>query len=150
MRAHADPDGTACLAGSNLPPDQALAAHDRVARLARAARAAGDPRTLAQLRADAFLALLAGIPFHTIPPTTPAHRRGRRDSTPPTPTNDDDGASDARRPGPTADPFPGLKPGTAADDSDEGSPIGVATFGDDIDPAHTDSWFETRNTDTGA
>ena len=44
VRAHADPDGTACLAGSNLPPDQALAAQNRVARLARTARAGGDPR----------------------------------------------------------------------------------------------------------
>ena len=103
VRAHADPDGTACLAGSNLPPDQALAAHNRVARLARTARAAGDPRTLAQLRADAFLALLAGIPFQSIPPTTPL--TAEADALHPAHANeDDDGASDARRRGPTADP----------------------------------------------
>ena len=39
-------DGTASLGGSNLPPDRAAAAHDRVDRLARAAKADGDPRTL--------------------------------------------------------------------------------------------------------
>ncbi len=64
-------DGVASLGGSNLAPQQAMAAYDRVDRIARAARSAGDPRTLAQLRADVFTAVLAGNPFHTIPPTDP-------------------------------------------------------------------------------
>ncbi len=70
-----DVDGVASLGGSNLPPDQAMAAYDRVDRIARAARSAGDPRTLAQLRADVFTAVLAGNPFHTVPPTDPLTRQ---------------------------------------------------------------------------
>jgi Domain of unknown function (DUF222) len=53
-------DGTAELGGVNLPPDRAAAAFNRLDRLAIAARSAGDPRTLTQLRADAMLDLLAG------------------------------------------------------------------------------------------
>lgn len=64
-------DGTAFLGGANLPPTTAAAAYDHVDRLARAARSAGDERTLPQLRADAYLALLTGIAFRRKPPTDP-------------------------------------------------------------------------------
>ena len=64
-------DGTAMLAGANLAPHRAAAAFDHVDRLARAAKAAGDPRTLPQLRADAYVALLTGQPFRRQPPTDP-------------------------------------------------------------------------------
>jgi hypothetical protein len=63
--------GTACLSGYNLPTDKALAAYDRLDRLARAAKSAGDTRTLAQLRADAHLDLLAGTPFQLSPSIDP-------------------------------------------------------------------------------
>ena len=53
-------DGTAELAGINLPPHLAAAAYDRLNRLAKAAHAAGDIRSLGQLRADAYLDLLIG------------------------------------------------------------------------------------------
>src|SRR5690606_37040533 len=64
-------DGTAILAGSHLPPHRAGAAYDRVDRLARAARAEGDARTLSQLRADAMLDLLIGLPFAVVPSVDP-------------------------------------------------------------------------------
>ena len=64
-------DGTAFLAGSNLPPHLARRAYNYLDRLARAAKALGDPRTLPQLRADAYLALLAGEPFRYQPPVDP-------------------------------------------------------------------------------
>jgi Domain of unknown function (DUF222) len=64
-----DADGTATLAGVCLPPTRAAAAADRIERLARAAHADGDTRTLDQLRADAMLALLSGAPFTLHPPT---------------------------------------------------------------------------------
>ena len=65
-------DGTAHLSGTNLPVDRAAAAEDRLDRLARAAKADGDTRTLDQLRADALLDTLAGIPFRLRPSTDPA------------------------------------------------------------------------------
>jgi uncharacterized protein DUF222 len=55
-----NPDGTAYLAGYNLPPDQAAAADERLDALARAAKQAGDDRPIDQIRADVFLAVLAG------------------------------------------------------------------------------------------
>jgi hypothetical protein len=67
-------DGTAELAGVNLPPNLAAAAYDRLNRLAKAAHAAGDVRSLGQLRADAYLDLLIGKPFTLRPSTDPFTR----------------------------------------------------------------------------
>jgi hypothetical protein len=64
-------EGTASLGGYHLPPDRAAAAYNRLDRLARAARADGDTRNLAQLRADAMLDLLSGLPFRLHPKTDP-------------------------------------------------------------------------------
>ena len=50
-------DGMAWLS-AYLPATTAHAAHDRLTTAARTAREAGDPRTLSQLRADAYAALL--------------------------------------------------------------------------------------------
>lgn len=50
-------DGMAWLS-AYLPATTAHAAHDRLTTAARTARKAGDPRTLTQLRADAYAALL--------------------------------------------------------------------------------------------
>lgn len=58
-----DPDGTAVIAASGLPPDEAAAATERIARLARAAKRAGHPGRADQLRADIYLRLLDGR-FH--------------------------------------------------------------------------------------
>lgn len=67
----AQPDGTASLSAQGLAPHRAAAAFDRIDRIARAARASGDVRTLPQLRADAFCDVLAGIPFQLSPTTDP-------------------------------------------------------------------------------
>jgi len=64
-------DGTAFLGACNLPPHLAAAAFNYLDRLARAAKALGDPRTLPQLRADVYLALLSGETFHYQPPVDP-------------------------------------------------------------------------------
>ena len=53
-------DGTADLCGALLPPDQVGRAYDRVNRLARGLKEAGDGRSLDQLRADVYLDLLTG------------------------------------------------------------------------------------------
>ena len=70
----ASDDGTAGLHATFLapPPARARAAFQRVEAIARGARQAGDPRTLAQLRADTMLDLLDG----TIPYGAPVERRG--------------------------------------------------------------------------
>jgi hypothetical protein len=65
-------DGTAYLAGCNLPPDQTAAADERLDALARAAKQAGDDRPMDQIRADIYLALLAG----TYSGPGPTDRRG--------------------------------------------------------------------------
>jgi hypothetical protein len=67
VRAGSGHDGTGFLSGSDLQIDRAAAADDYLTRLARAAKASGDPRTLQQLRADAYLDLLTGIAFQTRP-----------------------------------------------------------------------------------
>ncbi len=64
-------DGTACLVGQGLAPHKAAAGFDRLDRIARAARADGDVRTLAQLRCDAMADILAGIPFQLHPTADP-------------------------------------------------------------------------------
>jgi hypothetical protein len=55
-----DPEGTATLAGHHLPPDRAATAAARIDALARAAKRAGDRRTLDELRADLLLDILNG------------------------------------------------------------------------------------------
>ena len=65
-------DGTASLYGVYLPAARVAAAIERIDAYARAARNAGDERTLAQLRADTFLDLLEGV----TPTVAPIHRRG--------------------------------------------------------------------------
>ncbi len=53
-------DGTAIIAASGLPADQAAAACARVDHLAERLRRAGHPATITQIRADVFLRLLDG------------------------------------------------------------------------------------------
>ncbi len=55
-----NPDGTAVITADGLPPDEAAAACERIDRLARAAKRAGHPGKLDQIRADVFLGLLNG------------------------------------------------------------------------------------------
>jgi hypothetical protein len=71
VHAGTSPDGTAYMSGSGLPVDRTAAADDYVTRLARAAKASGDQRTLAQLRVDAYLDLLTGMTFGTKPSCDP-------------------------------------------------------------------------------
>ncbi len=57
---YANPDGTASLLASNLPPDRINAIRAKLEELARAAKTPDDIRTADQLRADTFLDLLEG------------------------------------------------------------------------------------------
>ena len=59
--------GTAALAGRDLPPASVLAADQNLTALARQLKAAGVPGTMDTLRAEAFLALLSGIPIGSLP-----------------------------------------------------------------------------------
>ncbi len=58
-----DSAGTATITATGLPPDEAAAATERIARLALAAKRAGHRGRIDQLRADIFLRLLDGR-FH--------------------------------------------------------------------------------------
>lgn len=58
--AYTNPDGTATVEAQHLPVDRTAAIAAHLNRLARAARRAGDPRTMDQLRADLFSALTDG------------------------------------------------------------------------------------------
>ncbi|WP_169736613.1 HNH endonuclease signature motif containing protein [Pseudonocardia spinosispora] len=58
-----DSAGTATVTATGLPPDEAAAATERIAKLALAAKRAGHPGRIDQLRADIFLRLLDGR-FH--------------------------------------------------------------------------------------
>ena len=60
--------GTAALAGRDLPPAEVLAADQHLSELARSLRAAGLTGTMDQLRAQVFLALLAGQPVTSLLP----------------------------------------------------------------------------------
>jgi len=60
--------GTAALAGRDLPPAGALAADQHLSELASALRAAGLAGTMDQLRAQVFVALLAGQPVTSLLP----------------------------------------------------------------------------------
>jgi hypothetical protein len=63
----AEDGATACVSGFNLPVARAAAAFERVDAIARARRAGGDARTIAQLRADTMLDLLDGISAADLP-----------------------------------------------------------------------------------
>jgi hypothetical protein len=72
VQSGTDHHGTAYVNAFGLPVDQTAAAMERVDSFARAARNAGDQRTVEQLRADIFLELLNGT--YAGPP--PQHRTG--------------------------------------------------------------------------
>ena len=67
---------TAALSASNLPIPTAAAAYNHLDAIARATKAAGDPRTLDQIRADVFTDLLSGVdPTKAGTATAPALRK---------------------------------------------------------------------------
>ena len=63
-----EPAGTAALAGRDLPASQALAADRNLAAAARWLKSHGVEATVSQLRAQAFVTLLAGQPLHSLLP----------------------------------------------------------------------------------
>ena len=70
VEASGQPSGTATLAGRDLPPADVLAADKHLSALAQAMKKAGAEGTMDQLRARAYLHLLAGQPAETL--LTPA------------------------------------------------------------------------------
>ncbi|MGO8956298.1 MAG: hypothetical protein ACLQFR_02820 [Streptosporangiaceae bacterium] len=63
-----EPSGNAALAGRELPPAEVIAADARLTALARWLKGHGAVGTVAQLRAGAYLALLAGRPVSSLLP----------------------------------------------------------------------------------
>jgi uncharacterized protein DUF222 len=72
-------DGTAQLVGADLPADAATAAFGRVSAIAAGFKRDGDGRSIGQLRADVFLALLRGALTTTVPPADAAAARPAED-----------------------------------------------------------------------
>jgi hypothetical protein len=66
VEASSQPSGTATLAGRDLPPAGVLAADKHLTALAQAMKKAGAEGTMNQLRARAYLHLLAGQPAETL------------------------------------------------------------------------------------
>lgn len=60
VTTHANPDATASVVISSVPPDDAARAVDRVNRIAWSLKTGAEPRTLDQLRADVAIDLLMG------------------------------------------------------------------------------------------
>ena len=71
-------NGTSALCGMYLDKDKAAAAWDHIDAIAAATKAGGDPleRDIAQLRADIFADLLAGVDPTLAGAATPALRKG--------------------------------------------------------------------------
>jgi hypothetical protein len=63
VTAYPAPDGTITISANGLPADQAEAACERIQQLAAAAKRAGHPGLIGQVRCDLFLGLLDGR-FH--------------------------------------------------------------------------------------
>ncbi len=68
--------GTAALAGRDLPPASVLAADQNLSALAKQLKRAGAPGTLDQLRAQVYLALLAGTSVGSLIPIGPGTDSG--------------------------------------------------------------------------
>ncbi|HLS39450.1 MAG TPA: HNH endonuclease signature motif containing protein [Ornithinicoccus sp.] len=121
VRVVVDADGTGCLTLTGRACT-VVAAADRIDTAARKARAAGDTRTLDQLRSDTALALLTTA---TLPdPTAPTTSTTCSDATGP----DDGTGAGGDHPRPS-----GVNPGQAG-------PSGTTDGGDRLDPASGGGW----------
>ncbi len=107
-----DEEGTASLAGYNLPGICAAAAMARITALARAMKAAGDGGGIDLLRSKVFVGLLLGtLPHIPPPPAGPADA-----DLPPDNGAPDDGPPDADIPSGVSTAWDNLPPGDAPED----------------------------------
>ena len=121
----AEGDGTAHLAGYNLPADQALQADAQISARARAYRQAGLAGSMELLRAQAFLDLLAGLDRRTVgtpaPPGSDGEPGGGQpgDGEPADGGADDDGGTGEPGDGEPGDGGGTGEPGDGGADGDE-------------------------------
>ena len=113
--------GTKALAGRDLPPAQVLAADKRISAIARELKNRGAPAGLGVLRANVYLALLAGQPLgHLLPaPAGPGQQ-----ASPAAPARA--GGAGSSTQGSAADPGAGAGP-DGGSDSDEGAHLDAKT-----------------------
>ncbi|MGH3977587.1 MAG: hypothetical protein ACRDRZ_01080 [Pseudonocardiaceae bacterium] len=149
--AYLAPDGTVTLSANGLPADEAEAACVRLQDLAAAAKRAGHPGLIGQIRCDLYLGMLDGRFHHmtreqiitaliagyraagpATPPAGPSHAPDNPDS-PDSPDNPDspdgpgrdDGPHGGNGPGDTDEPAgPGRDDEPPPDDGDDGPPSG--------------------------
>jgi hypothetical protein len=144
-----DADGTASLAGQNLPSDRAAAAMARVTALARALKASGATGGIGLLRSKVYLGLLLGtLPLIPPPPEGPADT-----DCPPSagPAGSSPAADDASNPlledwpwnsdrSPGKNPSPGKNKASAGQDTaDPCNSPGLGSPQDPDSPGGTDS-----------
>jgi Domain of unknown function (DUF222) len=137
-----NPDGSANLAGYDLPVDQVAAACARIDRLARAVKRAGHPAPVNHLRADLFLGMTdgsyAGMDEEAILAALIAA----------IPTTTDTGVgtgADA-----AADVVPATDPADAPDPADPTHPADAVDLPDTHDPAGADAAGAAPGTDAAA
>ena len=122
-----DEDGTATLAGYQLPGIGAAAAMARVSALARALKASGAGGGIDLLRAQVFLGLLCGTlplipPAHGAPPDDPPPPDNPPPPGNPPPGGTPPGHGPGSRPGDGLSPFPGHGPGSRPGDGPGNGP----------------------------
>jgi hypothetical protein len=165
-----DDEGTATLAGQNLPAIQAAAAFARITALARARKAAGDAGGIDLHRAQVMIGLLLGTlpyipPAKDAPPDEPPHDGSPTDGSPPSdgpppagrPPRDDAPADeppreDRPRPGsrPTNDPPPAddRQPPDDASAGHDGGECADGWLPRDTDAPRTKAWTRSQPSST--
>ena len=137
VTAYLAPDGTATIAATGLPPDEAEAACRRIEDLAEAARRAGHPGRIGQIRSEVYLRLLDGRFHHLIrdemiaallaDPRPEDRNPAGTDGNTPDDTGPDDTGPDDRPDGNPPDSGPG---GGPSDDPPDNRPRGSSPAGD--------------------
>ena len=124
VETYTSPSGTAALAGRDLPPAGVLAADKHLSALAKAMKKAGTPGTMDQLRARAYLHLLAGgTPTTLLTPPPATTGNGTPGSGTPGSGTPGDGTPGSS---PTADGTPGDgTPGDGTTGNGSGAPDGA-------------------------
>ncbi len=130
-----DPEGTATLTGRHLPVNRAIVSSDRIDRLAKSAKVAGDPRRMGHLRAEVYLGLLDGTYVRMDDAEIVAHMLANR---PEDDLDDEDLGEDPDDPGPVEPDEDSGPDDSGPDDSGSVEPVDEPGWADEIDEFEPD------------